>query len=149
MSNKRQSDMSESGDGGFEACIAHYEQLPKESRKAVIDAYLQKDFSNTPQKRMAQDALRFWRAGQTLRALELYTLAIEEAPEDSILLLNRANLHTELGNITEALHDYERARAGHPRLPDHLFVVQEGLQTMSPAALETFVRLRKNAQRTV
>lgn len=140
--------MSRPKDESLEACIAHYEQLPQESRDAIRDAYLQKDFSSAPQKRMAQDALRFWQAGQTLRALELYTLAIEQTPEDSILLLNRANLHTELGNINEALRDYERARDGHPRLPEQLFVMQEGLQTMSPAALEAFVRMRKDAKRT-
>lgn len=132
----------------LEVSIARYERLPQASRDAVRDAYLREDFSHAPEKQLAQEALRSWRAGDTSRALELYTRAIEQAPEDSILLLNRANLHAELGSITEALRDYERARAGHPRLPDQLFVMQEGLQTMSPAALEAFIRLRKDAQRT-
>lgn len=136
------------GRENFEACIAHYEQLPQESRDVIMDAYLQKDFSAAPQKRLTQDALRFWRTGQKMRALELYTLAIEQAPKDSILLLNRANLYTELGRVSEALHDYERARAGHPKLPEQLFVMQEGLQTMSPEALEVFIRLRRDAQQT-
>jgi tetratricopeptide (TPR) repeat protein len=122
------------------------ERSSQESRDAVKDAYLRENVSDALD-RSAQEALRLWRSGQRLQALELYSRAIEGAPEDSILLLNRAQLQVELGNVSEALGDFERARAGHPRLPERVFVMQERLQSMSPEALELFIQTRKDAQR--
>ena len=130
----------------IEDCIKRYDQSSQKDRDAVIDAYLQKDFSGNPVKQLAQEAHRLWRTGQKLQALEFFNRAVDQTPDDAILLLNRANLHTELGNVNEALHDFERARAGHPRLPEQLFGNQEGLQNMSPAGIEYFIQRRKDAR---
>ena len=91
--------------------LERYERLPKECRDAVRDSYLQEDFSHLPDERLAQDALRLWRAGQKLEALDAYGRAIEQSPQDSILHLNRAHLLLELGRFSEASSDFERARA--------------------------------------
>ena len=80
-----------------------------------------------------------------MEALEVFSRAIKQTPENSILLLNRANLNVELGNFNEALSDFERARTGQPRLPEQVFAMQEALQSMSPATLEILVQKRKNA----
>jgi tetratricopeptide (TPR) repeat protein len=95
---------------------------------------------------LGREALRLWRAGQKLEALEFYGRAIDQSPEDSVLLLNRAHLLVELGNVSEALSDFKRARAGQPHLPDELFELEEGIQSMSPAALELFVQKRKQGK---
>jgi tetratricopeptide (TPR) repeat protein len=101
-----------------------------------MDGHVDKSDGN----KLAQEGLRLWQSGQRLQALEWYNLAIDLSPEDSILLLNRAQLQVELGNVTEALCDFEKARAGHPPLPEHLFIMQEGLQSMSPEALRIFLQ---------
>lgn len=129
----------------FETCLRQFEHLSQEDRDAIREAYLQADFSAVPDKRLAQEALRLWRVGERLQALDLYGRVIDQSPEDSILLLNRAQLHVELGNVEEAMCDFERARVGRPRLPEHFFVMHDGLQSMSPAALEAFVQKRKSA----
>jgi len=130
---------------GLECSLERYERLSQDSRDAVRDAYLRENFNHTPDEQSAQDALRLWRTGQKLEALEVYSRAIEQAPDNSVLLLNRANLHVELGNFNEALSDFARARTGRPRLPDHVFAIQEVLRSMSPATLEILVQKRKNA----
>ena len=133
----------------LEGSLERYERLPQRSRDAIKDTYLLEDFSHLPDQQLAQDALRLWRAGQKLEALDVYGRAIEQAPEDSILLLNRAHLLVELGCFTEASSDFARAKAGHPKLPDHVFAMLEILQTMSPGMREALLQRRKNTQSTV
>jgi tetratricopeptide (TPR) repeat protein len=132
----------------MEICYERLERLSEESRDGIKDAYLRETLSDALE-RSAQEGLRLWRSGRRLQALEVYSRAIEASPENSILLLNRAQLQLELGNVNGALRDFDRARAGQPRLPDRVFVMQEHLQSMSPEALDLFIqRRRKNGQRT-
>jgi tetratricopeptide (TPR) repeat protein len=130
---------------GSDRSLERYERLSQENRDTVRDTYLRENFSHDPSEQLVQNALRLWREGQRLEALEVFSRAIKQTPENSILLLNRANLNVELGNFNEALSDFERARTGQPRLPEQVFAMQEALQSMSPATLEILVQKRKNA----
>lgn len=137
------------GDNTLEKNLAQYDRLNREQKDSVLNAYTKEDVGDVlPNEHLSQTALRLWKAGQRQQALQFYNKAVALAPDDAVLLLNRANLQVEMGNIPEALQDFERARLGKPRLPDYVFANQTVIQTMSPQALEIFVKKRKDGTRT-
>ena len=131
-----------------EEYVAKMERLSREQRAEIIDAYTKEDVSAVlPDEHISQTALRLWRAGQRQAALEFYNQAIAIAPDDAVLPLNRGNLQFELGNINEALADFERAKNGQPRLPEHLFATQTLLQAVSPQTIQALIEKRKSETR--
>ncbi len=126
--------------------VERLSNLTKGERKSIIDAYTGEDFSDLPAERLAQEALRLWRAGQRQQASKLYDHAIDRAPTDATLLLNRGNLRFELEDVQGAMADYERARQGFPKLPDDLFTVQRTVQTLGAdsAVLKRLFEKRRN-----
>jgi tetratricopeptide (TPR) repeat protein len=133
----------------LEKHLDRYSSLCRIEREGVMDAYGEQDLTSSPANHLAQLALNLWRSNRHEDALVYYTRAIEQAPTDSSLLLNRGNLHFELGNVTAAVADFERAMRGHPKLPDSVFVNYQMVQTLgedSPILLGLFERLRKKRE---
>jgi tetratricopeptide (TPR) repeat protein len=91
--------------------LDRYSSLHRVEREAVLDAYGELDLTSSSPNHLAQTALNLWRSNRHEEALICYTRAIEEAPADSTLLLNRGNLHFELGNISAAVADFDHAAA--------------------------------------
>lgn len=126
--------------------LEQYSQLSPDQKEAIIDTYIKQGVCpDSPGADINQKALQMWRLGHRQKALDYYNQAIVIAPNDAVLLLNRANLQVELGNVSEALHDYERARCGQPALPDRLFTMQRLLQNVTPRALNAFIAERKKS----
>jgi tetratricopeptide (TPR) repeat protein len=130
--------------------VDRYARLPRAQQDAVLDAYGEEDLSLFPAAQVGQSALNLWRSGRHEEALAQYNRAIALAPSDSALLLNRGNLHFELGNIPGAIDDFEQAVRGHPKLPDHVFVNYQMIQNLgedSPVLLALIERRRKKRER--
>lgn len=133
----------------MERHLERYNRLAPVERDGVLDAYGEQDLSSSPPDQLAQTALNLWRSGKHEDALAYYDGAIQQAPTDSTLLLNRGNLHFELGKVSAAVADFERAMCGHPKLPDHIFVNYQMIQTLgedSPILLAMFEKRRKQRE---
>jgi tetratricopeptide (TPR) repeat protein len=131
--------------------LDRYCNLAHIEREGVLDAYGELDLRSSSPDHLAQHALNLWRSNRHEEALIYYTRAIEEAPTDSGLLLNRGNLHFELGNVSAAVADFERAMVGHPKLPDAVFVNYQLIQTLgkdSPVLRGVIERRRKKREQT-
>jgi tetratricopeptide (TPR) repeat protein len=132
---------------GVEKYLERFGKLSPAERKSVIEAYVHEDVADSPSERCSQAALKFWRSGKREEALAQYMQAVSLAPNDSVIALNRAHLHLELGNLSEAVKDFERARQGVPRLPEQVFSIQAMLANMSPEAVQLFIQKRRDQRR--
>ncbi len=133
----------------LEQHLEHYNRLSSSERDEVLDVYGKEDLRSSPPDQLAQSALNLWRNGRHKDALDYYNRAIELAPTDSTLLLNRGNLYFELGDISAAVIDFERAMHGKPKLPDHVFVNYQMIQTLgedSPVLSSMIERRRQKQQ---
>ncbi len=134
---------------GLDGYLERYNRLTPNQREAVLDATGHEDLSAFPPDQLAQTALNRWRNGKHQEALDLYNRAIALAPTDSTLLLNRGNLNFELGNISAAISDFERAMSGTPKLPEHVFVNYQMVQNLgedSPILKAVIERRRKKRE---
>jgi tetratricopeptide (TPR) repeat protein len=114
----------------LEQHLNRYSTLAAVEREGVLDAYGEVDLGSSRLDYLAQIAINLWRSDRHDEALVWYTRAIDLAPDDSTLLLNRGNLHFELGNVAAAVADFERSMRGHPKLPDSIFVNYQMIQTL-------------------
>lgn len=105
--------------------------------------FLEHDIAGGPAQERAQVGLRLWRSGQREQALNCYDQAVILAPEDSVILLNRACLRLELGRLEDAMQDFERAQRGHPKLPDYLFAGLDLWRAMPPEARQAWIEKRR------
>ncbi|MGA2802240.1 MAG: tetratricopeptide repeat protein [Verrucomicrobiota bacterium] len=101
---------------------------------------------NKSAQQFAEQGLKLWRDGQHSQALNCYNQAIVLAPEDAIFLVNRANLQMELGNLEEAMQDFERAQKVHPQLPDYMFSGLNLWKSMTPKARQAWIEKRRNSK---
>jgi tetratricopeptide (TPR) repeat protein len=134
----------------LEKFLGRWSSLCRIEREGVLDAYSEQDLTSSPPDHLAQVALNLWRSNRHEDALVYYTRAIEQTPTDSSLLLNRGNLHFELGNISAAVADFERAMRGHPKLPNDIFVNYQLIQTLgedSPILLAAIEKRREKRER--
>lgn len=99
---------------GLDGFLDRYTQLTPNQREAILDAAGGEDLSAFPPDQLAQTGLDLWRSGKCEDALDCYNRAIALAPADSTFLLNRGNLHFELGNISAAVADFKLAMSGTP-----------------------------------
>lgn len=135
---------------GLEGYLERYIRLTPHQREAVLDSAGSENLSAfPPEDQLAQTALNLWRNGKHQDALDYYNRAIALAPTNSTLLLNRGNLNFELGNISAAVSDFERAMSGSPKLPEHVFVNYQLIQTLgedSPILQATIERRRRKCE---
>lgn len=85
-------------------------------------------------ERIAAEALTAWNNKDLDTALMKYDEAIENCPNNSTYLLNRANLHFERCEFESAMCDYESSLAGAPTLPSEVYGNYELLKAMSEGA---------------
>jgi tetratricopeptide (TPR) repeat protein len=101
----------------------------------------------------AQVALSLWRSGQREQALDHFNRAVELAPDDAVILINRANLKHELGSLEDAMEDFERAQRGiaqrgYPKLPEYFFAGLELWRKMPPEERQAWIERRRNVNIT-
>jgi tetratricopeptide (TPR) repeat protein len=134
---------------GLPGFVDRFSNLPANHQEAILDAASNEALTGSPPEQLAQTALNLWRSGKCVEALDYYNKAIALAPTDSTFLLNRGNLHFELGFISTALEDFERAMSGIPKLPEHVFVNYHLIQTLgedSPVLQGVIERRRKKRE---
>lgn len=130
---------------GLDGFLDRYSHLAPNQREAILDAAGGEELGAFPPDQLAQTALNLWRSGKCENALDYYNRAIAIAPTESTFLLNRGNLHFELGNISAAVTDFERAMSGTPKLPEYIFANYHMIQTLgkdSPT-LQTMIERRR------
>jgi tetratricopeptide (TPR) repeat protein len=103
--------------GPFAIAAALFEPSLDTERKEKLQEKL--DFEIRRLRRKAETLLE---SKQFAGAVDCYSRAIELCPTNSHLLLARGRLFLELGNVPDAMADFEAAKRGYPKLREEVFL---------------------------
>lgn len=99
--------------------IARMMQENPAMAEIIYESLEELDLENETAEKYSRDALIAQRKGDRIKAVALYTKALEIDSDDAINLLNRGNLLIELGRFDEGIEDLEIASEINPTLPTH------------------------------
>lgn len=87
---------------------------PLSQRPSTVPDLAQSPSGNASPDELFREAQNLHQSGQLEKAIELYTLCLERAPERAETFYKRANALSSLGRPEPALEDYDRAIALNP-----------------------------------
>lgn len=95
----------------------------KAGQEMLFEMYLESELPADSKDRIVQNAHRLWKQGDRQGALNHFNQALPveredvTSSDDAITLMNRGNLHIELGNFEDSILDLEHAARIDPNLP--------------------------------
>lgn len=104
----------------------------------IYESLEELDLESGTSEKYSRDALIAQRKGDRIKAVALYTKALEIDSDDAINLLNRGNLLIELGRFDEGIADLEVASKINPTLPTHNAILFKNM----PAEMREALRQR-------
>ena len=96
-------------------------------------------------RELKQKAEALLKSKQFAGAVDCYRRAIELHPTNSHLLLTRARLFLDLGNVPDAMADFEAAQRGFPKLREEVFLPYKLFKDVQddPDFLREFAKRRR------